>query len=65
MKVRWSKPCGWDARGNASWSAEAFPENAEELLLDANEEDGGDHDGSNDHALVEDDFTDESSDDEN
>eukprot|EP00794_Sanderia_malayensis_P001870 gene1870-biopygen1697 len=54
---------GWDARGNAPWSPEAFPENVEELLLHANEEDEGDYDGSNDDAL-EDEFTDESSDDE-
>eukprot|EP00794_Sanderia_malayensis_P004953 gene4953-biopygen4015 len=54
---------GWDARGNASWSAEAFPENVEELLLDANEADEDDYDASNDDAL-EDEFTDDSSEDE-
>eukprot|EP00794_Sanderia_malayensis_P016288 gene16288-biopygen13837 len=54
---------GWDARGNAAWSADAFPENVEELRLNANEADEDDYDGSNDDAL-EDEFTDESSDDE-
>ena len=41
---------GWDARGNASWSAEAFPENFEELHLNANEEDEDIYNGSNDDA---------------
>ena len=41
---------GWDARGNASWSAEAFPENVEDLHLNANEEDEYVYNGSNDDA---------------
>ncbi len=40
-----------DARGKASWSAEAFPENTEELLLDAKEEDADDYYGLNYDAL--------------
>ncbi len=43
---------GLDARGNASWSAEAFPKNTEELLLDANEEDEDNCDRSNDDTYV-------------
>ena len=39
-----------------------FPENVDELLLDANAVDKDDYDGSNDDA-VEDEFTDESFDD--
>ncbi len=41
-----------------------FPENVKEMLLEATERDEDDHNGSNDDAL-EDEFTDESSDDEN
>ncbi len=39
-----------------------FPENVDELLLDANVEDKDDYDGSNDDALEEE-FSDESFDD--
>ena len=39
-----------------------FPENVDELLLDANAEDKDDYDGSNDDALEEE-FSDESFDD--
>ena len=50
LRVWWNIAHGWDARGNASWSAEAFPENVEDLHLNANEEDEYVYNGSNDDA---------------